>query len=58
MLTVVLLVLFVITMFLWLLSMLGAVPAGANYSPWLAWFACLWLGLAVFLAGTGVVIRP
>lgn len=52
--TTILLVLFVMTMFLWLLAMLGAIPNSPAYSPWLAWFACLWLGLAVFV---GVVYR-
>lgn len=52
---VVLLVCFVMVMFLWLLSMLGVQPA-ATYSPWLAWFACLFLGLVVFLTGSGLVV--
>jgi hypothetical protein len=47
--TTILLVLFVMTMFLWLLSMLGAVPNSPVWSPWLGWFSCLFLGLAVFL---------
>lgn len=47
----ILLVLFVMTMFLWLLAALGAVAAG--YSPWLAWFTCLWLGLVVFVPAGG-----
>lgn len=51
---IILLVLFVVTMFLWLLSMLGALPNSPAYSPWLAWFSCLWLGLAVFLVHWGV----
>jgi hypothetical protein len=55
---IVLLVCFVMVMFLWLLSMLGATPGGANYSPWLAWFACLFLGLAVFVVGSGWVRLP
>ena len=46
--SIILLVLFVMTMFLWLLAMLGAVPNAASYSPWLGWFSCLFLGLAVF----------
>jgi hypothetical protein len=48
--SIVLLVLFTVIMLLWLLSMLGAVPNGPTYSPWLGWFACLFLGLAVFLS--------
>jgi hypothetical protein len=51
---IVLLVLFVMTMFLWLLSLLGAVPNAPAYSPWLGWFACLWLGLALWLVHFGV----
>lgn len=49
--TTILLVLFVVTQFIWLLSMPGAASNGANYSPWLAWFGCLFLGLAVFAGG-------
>lgn len=44
---IVLLVLFVVTLFLWLLAMLGALPL-AVHSGWLAFFAVLFLGLAVF----------
>lgn len=51
----VILVCFIMTMFLWLLSLLGAIPNAPNYSPWLAFFACLFLGCAVFLVGFGVV---
>lgn len=43
----ILLVLFVMTMFLWLLAALGAF----GHHALLAWFACLWLGLAVFVGG-------
>lgn len=50
--SIVLLVLFVVTMFVWLLSMLTPAsnpPSGITiYSPWLCWFACFFLGLAVF----------
>jgi len=59
---IVLVVLFTMVMFLWLLSMLGVVPspgqpAGSpNYYGWLAWFACLFLGITVFLTGFGVVV--
>lgn len=54
---VILLVLFVMVMFLWLLANLGSVPA--QYSAWLPWFACLFLGVVVFLLGTGVMTwRP
>lgn len=53
---VVLVVCFIMVMFLWLLSLLGAVPNAPGYSPWLAFFACLFLGIAVFLAGFGVAI--
>jgi len=50
---IVLLVLFTVTMFVWLLTLLGTVPT--SYSPWLPWFACLVLGTVVFLVGTGVL---
>lgn len=54
----VVLVCFVVVMLLWLLSMLGAVPNATAYSPWLAFFACLLLGIAVFIGGgPAVVIR-
>jgi hypothetical protein len=52
---IVILVCYVMTMFLWLLSMLGAIPNATNYSPWLAFFACLFLGIVVFLVGSGLV---
>ena len=55
MLLIVLIVMFTLVMFLWLLSMLGAVNNAPQYSPWLAWFACLILGIVVFLVGSGVV---
>lgn len=44
---IVLLVLFTVVMFLWLLVMLGAVVM-AGASGWLAFFAVLFLGVAVF----------
>ncbi len=47
------LVCFVMVMFLWLLALLGAVAGIALYSPWLAWFACLFLGLVLFLGMEG-----
>jgi hypothetical protein len=50
---IVLLVLFVMVMFVWLLGLLGAIPAQA--SAWLPWFACLFLGIVVFLVGFGTV---
>ena len=53
--SIILLVCFVMVMFLWLLAMLGAIPNAPAYSPWLAWFACLFLGLVVFLTGSGMV---
>ena len=52
---IVIVVCFTMTMFLWLLSLLGAGPDTSKYSPWLAWFACFFLGLAVFLTGSGLV---
>lgn len=53
---VVLLVMFVVVMMVWLLSLLGAIPNAPNYSPWLAFFACLLLGIVVFLVGSGVIV--
>lgn len=47
----ILLVLFVMVMFLWLLTMLGAVPGAPAH--WLAFFACLILGAVVFLTSSG-----
>lgn len=54
MLRIILLVLFVMTMFIWLLAMLGATPGLVAYSPWLGWFATLFLGLAVFAGSVEV----
>jgi len=46
-------------MFLWLLSLLGAVGSLSGKSePWLAWFTCLFLAIAVFLVHWGVVRLP
>lgn len=62
MLLIILLVCFVVVMLLWFLSMVVGLPdgAGGRYSPWLAFLACLILGLVVFLAGSGVIVidRP
>lgn len=62
MLLIILLVLWVMTQFLWLLLLLGALPVPTGYAAgsagingWLAWFSTLILGLVVFLAGTGTV---
>lgn len=46
---IVLLVCFVVIMLMWLLSMLNVGEAYARYSPWLAFFACLILGIVVFV---------
>ena len=56
MLLIILLVLWTMAMFLWLLSLLGAVPQTTAHAHWLAFFAVLVLGLVVFLAGTGTVV--
>ncbi len=45
---IVILVLFVITMFLWLLLLLDAFGA-FKYTGWLPWFACMELGAMVFI---------
>lgn len=57
MVSIILLVLFVVTMFMWLLAMLGAVPNSPAYSPWLSWFACLFLGLAVFVTASSAWMK-
>jgi hypothetical protein len=49
-------VLFAVVLLLWLLAMLGALPNSPTYSPWLAWFSVLFVGVAVFLIGTGAVV--
>ncbi len=61
MLLIVLVVLFVMVMFLWLLALLGAAqpspnPMAVQAVGWLPWFACLFLGITVFLVGSGVVV--
>ncbi len=56
MLLIILVVLFTMVMFLWLLSLLGANELAQKASPWLAFFACLFLGIVVFLLGTGVIV--
>lgn len=63
----VVLVCFVVVMLVWLLALIGVVGPGrsaepgrsADYSGWLAWFACLLLGLAAFVVGApaAVVVR-
>ncbi len=56
MMLIILIVMFTMVMFLWLLGLLGASPGVATYSPWLAFFACLILGIVVFLLGSGVIV--
>jgi hypothetical protein len=58
MLIIVLLVCFVVVMLLWFLSMMGAVPNATTASPWLAFIACLILGIVVFLTGSGISTMP
>lgn len=53
---IVLLVCFVVVMLVWLLAMLGAIPKDNPASSWLPWFACLILGVVVFLVGSGVIV--
>jgi hypothetical protein len=57
---IVLLVVFVVILLLWFLSLMGATnpatPWAATASPWLAFFACLILGIVVFITGSGVVV--
>ncbi len=56
MLFMVLVVCLIMVMFLWLLSLLGAVPGLAERSGWLVFFACLILCAIVLGLGTGVVV--
>ncbi len=60
MLGIVLVVLFTMVMFLWLLTLIGASEQLTKASPWFAWFACLFLGIVVFLTGAGIIVwtRP
>lgn len=59
---IIILVCFTMVMFIWLLYLLGGVslggqpaqPAGAG--GWLPWFACFFLGVVVFLIGSGVIV--
>lgn len=47
---IILLVMFVVIMLLWFLTLVGASNVvGTNASPWLAFIACLLLGIVVFL---------
>lgn len=52
---IVLLVCFVVVMMVWLLSLLGTFPNAGQYSPWLAFFACLILGVVVFLSHSPIM---
>lgn len=45
---IVLLVCFTVILIFWFLTLVGASPEVVKYSPWLAFFAVLFLGLAVF----------
>lgn len=54
--SIVLLVLFVMTMFVWLLNMLGVFGHSPDYRQLLPWIACLWLGMAVFVTGPVVTL--
>lgn len=50
---IILLVLFTLVMGVWGLALLGAISANERASAWLAFFACLILGVVVFLVGSG-----
>lgn len=50
MLKIVFLVLLTMTLFLWLLALLGTAGVVA-YGGWLAWFACLFLAVLVLVSG-------
>jgi uncharacterized membrane protein len=58
-LSIILVVLFTMTMFLWGFTAFGHSEAPVKNGALLAWFACLILGLVVFLSGFGVIVwRP
>lgn len=50
MLKIVFLVLLTMTLFLWLLALLGTAGV-VVYGGWLAWFACVFLALLILIAG-------
>lgn len=51
--SLIIIVCFIMVMFLWLLALLNVFPnVSAN---WLAWFACLFLGLVVFVQVSGTL---
>ncbi|HMF18956.1 MAG TPA: hypothetical protein VKE98_17240 [Gemmataceae bacterium] len=58
MLLIILLVMFVVVLMVWLLALLGAIPGSPTYSPWLAFFGVLILGIVVFLVGSGTATLP
>jgi len=54
---IVLLVIFTVIMLVWLLLLLGVLPGTSTAAHgWLAWVACLVLGIIVFLTGTGALV--
>lgn len=53
---IVLVVIFTMSMFLWLLAVLGASPQLAAREGLCAWIAVMVLGVVVFLLGSGVVV--
>lgn len=53
---IVVLVLFTLVMGVWLLTLLSVVSSHeGRASAWLGFFACLLLGIVVFLLGIGVI---
>lgn len=56
MLLIMLVVIFTMSMFLWLLALLGAIPNSERYVGWTAFFAVVILGIVVFLLGSGVIV--
>ncbi len=53
----ILLVLWVVVMAVWGLALLGAIPNAQSASPWLAFCACLILGLALLVSVPVVLVR-
>lgn len=48
-------ILFILCMFIWLLSLLPQAAPYAWASSWIAWFAVLFLGLQIYVGGGRLV---
>ncbi|HKB40481.1 MAG TPA: hypothetical protein VKD72_28915 [Gemmataceae bacterium] len=58
MLAIVLIVLFTVSMFLWLLALVSPPAAYPAAREWLAFCSVLFLALLVILTGTAVIVFP